>query len=83
MQTKVATCYLFCSYMLGLVLLGFTNFKFFIVLFQLQTSLSDGTTNNILKYEKAVILFNFSSIFLEPQVSHFNSKNSETLQVYH
>ena len=45
--------------------------------------MNDGTTNYFLKYEEAVIRFNFSSIFFEPQVSYFNSKNSKTLQVYH
>ena len=43
----------------------------------------DGTRNNLLKYEKVVILLNFSSTFFEPQVNYFNSKNSKTLQVYH
>ena len=45
--------------------------------------MNDRTTKNFLKYEKAVILSNFSPIFFEPQVSYFNSKNSKTLQVYH
>ena len=52
------------------------------LLFQIM---NDGTTNNFLKYEKAVILFNFSLIFFEPPVSYFISKiarQSKYINIY-
>ena len=79
MQANVATFYLFWSYMLGPFFPGFHQFvssSLFCsssgLLFRIM---NDGSANNFLKYEKAVLLFNFSSLFFEPQVSYFNSKN--------
>ena len=74
-------CYilLFWSYMPGPVFPGFHQFVSSLLFCSssglLFRIMNDGTANNFLKYEKAVILFNFSSLFFEPQVSYFNSKN--------
>ena len=73
MQLKVATCYLFCSHVLGPVYPGLhqtlSSLLFCFSCGLLFQIMNDGTTKYFLKYEKAVILFNFSSIFFEALVT--------------